>query len=98
MCGVVAHHLGAPFATDSLTPYCCWPRQMRRVRIPFAKVVIAKTKDFASSTKVWVQTGDVVNKVITTGWSWSDVWARLALHMDQNLDFRSVLHRITASV
>lgn len=67
---------------------------MRRPKIPFANVVIARTKDVASSTKVWVQTGAVVNKVITTGWSWSDVGARLLLHIDRSPDFRFAIHRI----
>ena len=71
---------------------------MRRLRFPFANVVIAKTKNVALSTKVWVLTGAVVNKIIMTGWSWSDVGAGLALHIDRNPDFRSAIYRICVIV
>lgn len=71
---------------------------MKRLNIPFAKVIfaktIAKTMYFASSTKVWVQTGAAVNKLIVSGWGWSEVGARLVLHMDRNPDFRAVVHRV----
>lgn len=61
-------------------------------------VVIAKTKNAVSSTKVWLKTGSAINKFIMSGWNWSEVMATLTLHMDRNPDFRSVVYSIVIYV